>query len=162
MRYADALTTERRLELPRPREDRSHAAPLLARLRARSIDQDLAAGADAWLTPVHAARARQLTSDRTRRTLARTLEQIVEHADAAPTRGYAARVHPPRALVHQARPMLLTLSARLRNGAPVDPRAVAALRDLVCDGTGELYVPSDPRSLQRRLRTIAAWLEVRN
>ena len=69
---------------------------------------------------------------------------------------------PPRALVHHARPMLLTISARLRSGGPVNPRAVAALRNLVCDGTGELYVTSEPRSLERRLRTIEGWLDVRN
>ena len=51
---------------------------LLARLRSPKLDKELAAGAASWSSPVHAARALQLTGTRHRRALARSLERLVE------------------------------------------------------------------------------------
>ncbi len=67
-----ALTVRRRPRLTR----------LLARVRSPKLNRELAAGAASWSSPVHAARALQLTGTRHRRALARSLERLVESAAA--------------------------------------------------------------------------------
>jgi hypothetical protein len=135
-------------------------APLLARLRAYSLDRGLAHGIEPWRTPVLAARARQLTGKRNRRSLARCLERLVEQAEEPPP-AFSAAVHPSRPCVQEARPLLLTVAARLRAGEPVDPRGVAALRNLLTDGTSSVYTCGDPETLAYALHRIEWWLEAR-
>jgi hypothetical protein len=137
---------------------------LLARLRGHWIDHELAAGAEPWRSPVYAARARQLTSDRRRRVLARSLERLIELAEEPPRviggRGGRAVVEPYRPGVREARPVMLTLSWRLRGNAPLDPRGVAALKDLLSDGAGPCYTPAHPDTLKRLLQVIGQSLDV--
>jgi len=66
------------------RPPRWHAR-LLARLRAPWLDRQLAAGTVTWRSESHAARALQLSSDRRRRALARSLERLVTDAHQPPT-----------------------------------------------------------------------------
>jgi hypothetical protein len=162
MRYGDAIAhlSPRRAVGRRRGADR--LAPLLAHVRAARLDRQLATGTESWHTPVHAARSRQLTSERTRRALARSLERLVEQAEEPPRLGRAAIVFPSRARVREARPVMLTLAARLRGSAPVAPRAMAALRDLLCDGAGPVYTRGDPNALKRRLHAIETWLDVQD
>ncbi len=137
-------------------------ASLLARVRAPSLDRQLAAGVEPWRTPTHAARSRQLTSDRARRSFARSLERLVETVDAPRTPFLSAAVPPSRARVREARPQLLTLACRLRGNAPVDPRGMTALRELLADGSGPIYTPGDPATLGHRLQTIEDWLDAQD
>lgn len=134
-------------------------APLLARLCAARLDRQLAAGLEPWSTPVHAARARRLTRERARRTLARSLERLVEQAEEEPSRSFSNVVRPSRPRVREARPLLLTLASRLRGAAPVHPRGVAALKDLVTDGGGPIYMHGDPDALKIYLETIELWMD---
>lgn len=136
-------------------------APPLARLRAYSLDTKLAHGIEPWRTPVLAARARQLTGDRSRRSLARCLERLVERVEEPPRLTLSAVVHPSRPRVREARPLLLMLAARLRGGEPVDPRGVAALRNLLTDGNSPVYTRGDPEMLARALQRIELWLDAR-
>ncbi len=134
-------------------------APLVARVRSFGLDRDLAQGVDPSRTPAHTARARQLTSDRTRKYLARGLERIAEE----PTTGrrYTSNaVNPSRASVRATRPQLVELSARLRTADNVDPRAVAALRGLLTDGAGPLYNDGNVELLRQQLENIDSWLVV--
>jgi hypothetical protein len=102
-----------------------------ALLRGNGLDRQLGSGVEPWRTPLLAARARQLTSDRKRRLLARGLEQLVEQAEEPARVGLTAAITPSRPSVREARPLLLMLAARLRAGDPVDPRAVAAVNKLL-------------------------------
>jgi hypothetical protein len=144
------------------RRSRHPLAPLLARLRGPWLNRQLAAGVEPWRSPVHAARARQLTGDRTRRMLARGLERLVEQAEEPPSFSRTAVIQPWRPGVREARPLMLTLASRLRGSAPVDPRGIAALKDLLTDGAGPVYTPSDPNTLKRQLELIDQWLDVQD
>jgi hypothetical protein len=134
-------------------------ALFLSRLRGARLDRMLAQGIEPWSTPVYAARCRQLTGERSRHTLARSLERLVEEADGPRSRSLSSVVRPARARVHEARPLLLMLASRLRADAHVDPRAVAAIRLLLTDGGGPVYTHGHPETLKLRLQTIVAWLD---
>lgn len=158
MRHANALTFPVRIT-SLPSERRHRLAPLMARLRASALDRQLAQGMVPWRTPAHAARALQLTSEKSRRTLARSLEQMVEDAENPPRIALSAVVQPPRAHVRTARPLMLTLASRLRSNAPVDARGVASLKALLTDGSGALYADGDPTMLMRALQRTEDWLD---
>jgi hypothetical protein len=135
----------------------------LARLRAPWLDRQLAAGSVPWRSPAHAARALQLTGDRSRGALARSLERLVEHAERPPARLTISAVIPPcREQVHAARPVILATACRLRSRAPVDARGVARLRALLCDGAGPCYSRGDPGALAVALETVSQWLDVQD
>jgi hypothetical protein len=55
---------------------------------------------------------------------------------------------------------MLTLAARLRGAAPVNPNAVAALKDLLTDGLGPVYANGLPDTLKLRLQAIEKALDV--
>jgi hypothetical protein len=133
----------------------------LARLRAPWLDRQLAAGSVPWRSPAHAARALQLTGDRSRGALARCLERLVEHAKRPPAR-FSAVVPPCREQVHAALPVILATASRLRSRAPVDARGVARLRALLSDGAGPCYSRGDPVALTVALETISQWLDVQD
>jgi hypothetical protein len=160
MKHTGALHHASQRVVTRRRRSRHPLAPLLARLRAPWLNRQLAAGVEPWRSPVHAARAKQLTGDRTRRMLARGLERLVEQAEEPPSLSRAAVIHPWRPGVREARPLMLTLASRLRRSAPVDPRGIAALKDLLTDGGGPVYTPGDPDTLKRQLEAIDQWLDV--
>ena len=133
---------------------------LLARLRALWLDRQLAAGVVPWHSKPHAARSLQLTSDRSRRALACSLEHLVEHADGPPVHWRSAAVPPCRPQVSEARPVILAIAARLRATAPVDARGMARLRLLLTDGAGPCYTPSGrPDALAVALQTVDRWLD---
>ena len=135
----------------------------LARARAPWLDRQLAAGSVPWRSPAHAARALQLTGDRSRGALARWLERLVEHAERPPARfTVSAVVSPCREQVHAALPVILATASRLRSRAPVDARGVARLRALLSDGAGPCYSRGDPVALTVALETISQWLDVQD
>lgn len=161
MRRAGAITPAAPRAVMRRR--RGHPlAPLLARLRGPWLNRQLAAGVEPWRSPVHAARARQLTGDRTRRMLARGLERLVEQAEEPPSLSRTAVIHPWRPGVREARPLMLTLASSLRGSAPVAARGIAALKDLLTNGGGPVYTPGDPNTLKRQLEIIDQWLDVQD
>src|SRR2546423_10873043 len=96
-----------------PRSFRSQlAVRVRARLHAPSLDRELASGIAPWRSPLHAARALALTSDRSRRGLARSLERLVEQAQCARSQSRGAVVYPCREQVLDALPALLTIAGR--------------------------------------------------
>lgn len=160
MRHAGALSSAAQpFTMTRRRKHRELLLSLWARLRGPGIDRQLAVGVEPWRSPLHATRARQLTGYRNRRRLARSLERLIEEADSPRRRGLTAVVAPSPPRVREARPEMLTLSSRLRGGGPVAPRGIAVLKDLLSDGGGPFYVPGDPETLKRRLRTIDGFLD---
>ena len=132
------------------------------RLRAAGLDRQLASGVLSWRSPAHAARALQLTSDRHRRGLARSLEQLVEHADDPTIRFMSAVIPPCREQVREAMPLILPISARLRSAEPVDARGVARLRALLADGGGPCYMRSRPYALTIALQSVSDMLDIQD
>ena len=137
----------------------TYLTALRARLRAPILDRQLAAGIASWRTPVHAARALQLTSPRSRHTLAGSLERLVETADdhRGPFRG--AAVQPCSEQVHEALPLILAIAVHLRSTAPVAASGVARLRALLSDGGGPCYLPSHDDALRSALEPIRQCLD---
>jgi hypothetical protein len=163
MRHAGALNstaqpTAQPVVSAMPHTWRGRLLSLAARLRGAGLDRQLAVGVEPWRSPLHATRARQLTSHRNRRRLARSLERLIEEAES-PRHGLTAVVPPAPARVREARPQMLTLSARLRGDRPVAARGIAVLKDLLSDGGGPFYTPGDPETLRRRLRAVDGYLD---
>ncbi len=140
-------------------------APGLASLRARFqgawLDRELASGVEPWRTPVHSARSLQITGPRARRTLADTLDKLVRRAEQAGANTTISCVVPiDRPAVLGARTLLADIAARLRDGAPVSTPGVAALRDLLTDGSGPIYAALSGDALGRALASIRESLDV--
>ena len=136
------------------------AARLNARLRAPSLDRELASGIAPWRSPPHAARALALTGDRNRRGLARSLERLVEQAQHPRSQYRGAVIYPCREQVLEALPELLTIASRLRSADPIDARGIARLNILLSDGSGPCYVRIRRNALNDALQEISQWLTV--
>jgi hypothetical protein len=144
----------------RVRGQRRPIAWLLARLRAPWLDRQLAAGVVPWRSRVHAARALQLTSARSRRALARSMEMLVERAERPPTPFRGAAIPPCREQVREAWPLVLAIASRLRSGEPVNAHGVARLRELLSDGAGPCYLRATPDALTLALQSVCRVLDV--
>jgi hypothetical protein len=137
-----------------------HLTGLLARVRAPSLDRALAAGVVSWRSPAHAARALQLTSDRMRRTLARSLERLIEDTEHPSPSWNNAVIAPCREQVRDALPLIRATILRLRSDTPVDAKGVARLKALLCDSAGPCYTSIDPHALTLALQTVSQSLDV--
>jgi len=145
---------------PRMRRTRQSPrfAPLVARVISRRIDGELAAGALSWASPVHAARALQLTSRRNRLTLARSLERLLRDARRPRPSYCTAVVAACRPQVREARGTIRELASRLRSDEPLDARGAASLTLLLTDGGGPCYAEGQ-QSLVSALEEVSEWLE---
>jgi hypothetical protein len=111
-------------------------------LRAPRLDRALADGADPASEPGLDARARRLTSWRTRRRIAKALEEL-ERGPGLPVR---------HDQVNEARDLLAELAAALRSRERVSARGVLLARRIVTDGCGPLYAPNaSPSALRWRV-----------
>lgn len=145
---------------PRNLERRHRFARLTARVRGPWLDSQLAAGVPSWRSPSHAARALQLTGDRDRRALARSLERLLEAVERIPTPVRGGAIRPCRGQVLGALPEIMAISALLRSAEPIDARGVAMLRLVLSDGAGPCYVRSRPGALTEALQEVSRWLRV--
>jgi hypothetical protein len=145
----------------RPTSFRSQlAARLNARLHAPTLDRELASGIAPWRSPPHAARALQLTRERNRRGLARSLERLIEQAHEPRGLYRGAVVEPCREQVLEALPVMLSVAGRLRSVDPIDARGIARLNILLSDGSGPCYVRIQRNALNNALQEISQWLAV--
>ena len=159
MKTAHAITWPSAADGP-PSSRSQWTTRLRARLHAPSLDRELASGIAPWRSPLHAARALQLTGDRNRRGLAQSLERLVEHAQQPRSQCRGAVVYPCREQVLEALPPLLTVAGRLRSGDPIDARGIARLNILLSDGSGPCYVRIRRNALTDALQEISQWLTV--
>ncbi|MBV9047787.1 MAG: hypothetical protein JOY58_05940 [Solirubrobacterales bacterium] len=150
-----------RLPVMRARARRQRLAWLIAHLRAPRIDRDLATGVAPWQSRSHAARSLQLTTARSRRALARSLERVLKDAEQPSPAFLSAAIVPCREQVYPARTLIGELAVRLRSRRPVAARGVAELRALLSDGAGPCYVSSDPQALTRALEAVSRWMDTR-
>jgi hypothetical protein len=108
-------------------------------LRAPRFDRALANGADPASEPGLRDRARKLTSWRTRRRVARALEEV-EQGPGVPVR---------HDQVVDAWDLLSELTTALRSRERVSARGVLLARRIVTDGCGPLYAPTAPPAALR-------------
>ncbi len=159
MKSAHAIAWPSPADIPGRRPSR-----LKLRLRtclcAPWLDRELAAGVASWRSELHAARALQLTSDRNRRGLARSLERLVADTESPPAPFRGAAVPPCREQVLDALPVIRLVAARLRSGDPVHATGIARLSALLSEGAGPCYMRIKPDALTNALLDIAQWLAV--
>jgi hypothetical protein len=116
------------------------------RLRSRSLDDSLIAGADPGVSTDLAARAARLTSSAMRREVADGLERL---ATSTPARRLT--LVPFRRSVAVNATELRALAIRLRGPSAVRAPGIAILRRLLTDGTGPAYTDRTGESLAARL-----------
>ncbi len=134
-------------------------AKVTALLSAPRLDRQLASGVPSWRSSRLAARAVRLTSARQRAGLARSLEQLAEHAEQ-PANARTPAISPCREQVRDALPEIMAITARLRSAQPVDARGIAILRALLADGAGPCYQHSRQHALTEELQEASRWLIV--
>lgn len=122
---------------------------LASHVRAAKLDRDLARGVSPDASAALALRAQALVRPSTRRSLARSLEQLVEEA----TRGRIprpseARIPIRRDRIRDAADALQLLIDHLLTRAPVPARGVAQVHVLLTDGAGPVYYPGDTDDLR--------------
>jgi hypothetical protein len=132
---------------------------LIARMLGRSIDRELAAGVAAPISQAHTARVDQLTTERTRRSVARTLEKLIVVAERPPPR-VRITATPCREQVRQAEELIRSTAARLRSAEPLDARGIAGLRTLLSNFSGPCYVPGLPDALKVALQEVSNSLDL--
>jgi hypothetical protein len=132
---------------------------LIARMLGRSLDRELASGVAARISEAHAARVGQLTAGRTRRAVARSLDRLIEQAEAPASR-FQITAAPCREQVREATGMLRATATRLRSAELLDARGIARLKTLLSDPLGPCYAESGPDALALALHDIAKSLDV--
>lgn len=133
---------------------RSWEARRALRTARRAADDELIA--TRLPSPRLAWRTTELTADRSRLELARSLTDAVHTSDERllPTASPLARP-----AVRECRPQLLALAARLYDlSLPVTPRGVLLVERLLCDGGGPLYGSGDCDRLLEAVRQAHAAL----
>jgi hypothetical protein len=150
------------LPIARSRPPWSPWSRLIARLRAPRLDAALAGGTRSWSSPVHAARAVQLTGARSRRSLAAGLERVLEEAKSPHGTLLIAAVPPCRDQVLHAQHLIVAIAAQLRTAEPIDSRGVAHLSMLLRDGASPFYQRYEVDSLTLALLEVAASFTVAN
>jgi hypothetical protein len=153
-----------------PADERRHtesgaSQPPTVSLRIRTAVQRsaltsaLADGADPSDRRELALRAIQLTSRRSRKTMARTLRRIVAEAHQPPlARSSAAPIR--RVAVLDAEGAINAIIERLTDDQPVHPHGMAiVLRTITNADTSALYLPSEPGTLRRVISVATAAMD---
>ena len=133
---------------------------IVGRLLAPCIDPELAEGTSSRSTVAHAARAAQLIGRRSRHSLARSLELLVEGAEQPELSGRRRAIPPCLEQVRDALPEIRMICAWLRSAEPIDARGVAMLHALLDDNEGPCYARSHTAALTEALQEVLRWLHV--
>jgi hypothetical protein len=126
--------------------------------RRRTLDVELASGADPTTSAARALRARQLVARKTRDMLAYSLEALVKEA-VRPSLPLGMATPLPRREIMEARPTLLGIAACLRSERPVYAHGVAVLSWLLTEGAGPAYNAHARSDLSHVLASAAAALD---
>lgn len=127
--------------------------------RRRSLTRRLAAGAEPASSAALALRARQLTSERSRRAQGRSLRRAVFDAHhLAPTRYAFGLIR--RGAVLDAEPAIDLLVKRLHSPVPVTAEGAALVDRMLSDGAwSPMYSPAGPGALRWCVVVATAALE---
>ena len=131
---------------------------LLSKLRARSLDTQLADGAspdDAWLRAVRAA---ALVAPSNRLAMAGDWENLLDRA-RGPQPVAGARVPLARGRILAAEDEIRQLVTALRSRLPVPVRGAAMASLLITDGRGPVYNRRSPRDLGAAVRDAVRFLD---
>jgi hypothetical protein len=112
---------------------------LLARLRARRIDESLLAGASHNGNPVTLARLARLLDRRYRAGLAQGLRRMLEVARRRQLSPFLAQLPLQVREVLETEPLILALAADLEDQEGVSPRGVILADRLIRDGDSPVY-----------------------
>lgn len=129
---------------------------ILARILARRLDQQLAAGRSPESSPLLSLRAQRLARPATRLALAHSLARLLHEAASPRARRQIPLADP--GTMRAVERDLVDLVDHLVAPAPVSARGVALVHELLVDGAGPLYRTS-PRALRAELRNAARALE---
>jgi len=131
----------------------------LARLRAGSLDPQLAAGIPPETGTLLALRAYTIVQPATRSRFARSLQHLVRHAAAPRSDRPVALSLPLCRNVRNAANLLNLLIDRLRSPCPVSAQGMAMVKILLTDGAGPLYYPTQDDELPVRVHATLSALQ---
>jgi hypothetical protein len=119
---------------------------IVARLRARSIDEKLLRGSTGETSPAVLVRQTRLLHGRYRAAVARGLRRIVAAARRRDRNMFAAQLPLREGEILDSEPLILTLADELEQEESVSPRGVIMADRLITDGGSPLYrpTPMDP------------------
>lgn len=112
---------------------------IVARLRARSIDDKLLNGGVSEAKPAVLVRRARLLHRRYRSAVARALRDLVAEARRNQPNVYAARLPLQTREVVEHAPLILTLADEVEQEETVSPRGVILAERLVTDGDSPVY-----------------------
>ncbi len=124
-----------------------------------SIDLRLAEGESVIVSPDLAYRARQLESQRWRRSLATGIRRLIEDAEG-PSRPLSSAVPIQRGAIVCARAELEGLAAAIDAGGPVAVEGLAQTQLLITDGHSPLFSSSPDGAIEDAVRCARAALVV--
>ena len=116
---------------------------MLARLRARSIDDRLLAGQKADGNHVSLARRARLLDRRYRAGLAKALRSMLDAARRPERNRFGARIPLREEEVLDSEPLILTLAEELEREETVNPRGVILTDRLIRDGNSPVFWPCE-------------------
>ena len=138
----------------------SPGARLRAHLSGGRLDRELAQGVVPWRSAAHVARALQLTGPRSRRMMADSIQRLIDDSEARRGLRLGAVIPPSPGQVRGALAELREIETRLSSGEPLDASGLAALKRLLCDGSGPCYVGAHPGALADAMRGVLQHLEI--
>ena len=158
--WPDTAPNESTPEGARGSRARSLGTQLRATVHREKLTRALAEGADPKASAELALRARQLTSERNRRMLERSLRGVI--AEAHGRRMTHARAIIDRRAALDAEAAIMEMIERLGGPSPVQPQGMALLTRILtnADGSSPLYNASEPGTLRRMVRSATAALDV--
>lgn len=126
------------------------------RLKARSLDRALAAGASPDASEELALRARALVRADARNEIAASLCRLAQDDGRSPL---GARVAAVPARADEVGRQLELVAMRLLDPGPVAPRGVALALDLLSDGAGPLFWAESDEDVRARIDQVLDALE---
>ena len=130
---------------------------LTARLRAGTLDRQLAEGAAPETSVALSLHASRVYEPSQRHFLARSLIRLADSSDAPSAR---FRVPVDHEALRRAYHELEAIADRLNRDGPVSVQGVARIRLLLADGTGPLFRAARPEQLRRELQSALAALDL--
>jgi hypothetical protein len=114
---------------------------IMARLRARSIDEKLLSGTVTEGSPVVLVRRARLLSRRYRSAIAASLRSLVKAARGRERNLFRAQIPLREDQVLENGPLILTLAEDLEQADRVNPRGIILADRLITDGDSPIYGP---------------------
>ncbi len=115
---------------------------IVARLRARSIDEKLLRGSTGEASPALLVRQARLLHRRYRSAVARGLRRIVAAARRRDRSMFAAQLPLREGEILNSEPLILTLADELEHEESISPRGVILADRLITDGASPIYRPT--------------------